>query len=60
MYVVNLVNVWQVAEMGRKGHVLALNAKARGAAEAEGWATIDLSPVIGCARKSSNCCRSYA
>lgn len=34
--------------MGRKVHVLALNAVARGVADSQGWATIDMSPVIGC------------
>lgn len=35
--------------MGRKGHVLALNAVAKGVAAAEGWATVDMSQVTGCA-----------
>ncbi|CAL8468115.1 g7654 [Coccomyxa elongata] len=38
---------FQAAEMGRKGHVLALNAVARGVADSKGWATIDMSPIIG-------------
>lgn len=51
-------SVWlrQVAEMGRKGHVLALNAVARGVADSQGWATIDMSPVIGCGCQSLPTC----
>ena len=33
--------------MGRKSHLLAMNAVARGVADVQGWATIDMSPVIG-------------